>query len=105
MQGFFRRVKAGEKPGFPRVKPRHEFFTLCYPAMYLDTAQGNTIILPTGGKGRNKTYPNIGAHLTEEPPAHFHEVAVSRDARGNYYLSFVYDDSEQSVCALGKNVL
>src|SRR5689334_24356425 len=24
MQGFFRCVKAGEKPGFPRVKPRHQ---------------------------------------------------------------------------------
>src|SRR5215469_15172532 len=31
MQAFFRRVKAGETPGFPRVRPRHQFFTLCYP--------------------------------------------------------------------------
>jgi putative transposase len=29
MQAFFRRVKAGETPGFPRVRPRHLFFTLC----------------------------------------------------------------------------
>jgi putative transposase len=95
MQAFFRRVKAGEKkPGFPRFKPRHEFFTLCYPAMYLEI-QGNTIILPTGGKGHNKRFPNITAHLTEPPPEHFREVAVSRDARGNYYCSFVYDDAEQ----------
>ena len=35
------------------------------------------------------------AHLTEEPPERFHEVAVSRDARGNYYCSFVYDDVKQ----------
>src|SRR5260370_31105270 len=95
MQAFFRRLEAGEKPGFPRVKPRHQFFTLCYPAMYLEV-QGNTIILPTGGGGNwgPKRYPNIVAHLTEEPPEHFHEVAVSRDARGNYYCSFVYDDPE-----------
>jgi putative transposase len=96
IQAFFRRLKAGEKPGFPRFKPRHQFFTLSYPAMYLDKIRGNTIILPTGGKGRKKVYPNILAHLTEEPPDHFHEVAVSRDARGNYYCSFVYDDEEQS---------
>src|SRR5260370_36587748 len=96
MQGFLRRVAAGEqKPGFPRVKPRHQFFTLCYPAMYLDKIEGNIIVLPTGGKGHNKRYPNIVAHLTEDPPAHFHEVAVSRDARGNYYCSFVYEDTEQ----------
>jgi putative transposase len=97
MQGFFRRVQAGEKPGFPRVKLRHQFFTLCYPAVYLEV-QDKTLILPTGG-GRNwgpKRYPNIVTHLTEEPSDHFHEVAVSRDARGNYYCSFVYDDGEQS---------
>ena len=96
MKDFFRRVQAGEKPGFPRVKPRHQFFTLCYPAMYLEV-QGSTIILPTGG-GHSwgpKRYENIRAHLTEEPPDHFHEVAVSRDARGNYYCSFVYDDAER----------
>ncbi len=97
MQAFFRRVAAGEKPGFPRVKPQHQFFTLCYPAMYLEV-QGNTITLPTGGGGNwgPKRYPNIVAHLTEDPPEHFHEVAVSRDARGNYYCSFVYDDAEQN---------
>src|SRR5437763_11119855 len=27
MRGFFRRVAAGENPSFPRVKPRHQFFT------------------------------------------------------------------------------
>jgi len=96
MQAFFRRVKAGEKPGFPRFKPRHQFFTLCYPAMYLGV-QDKMIILSTGGGGNwgPKRYQNIVAHLTEEPPEHFHEVAVSRDARGNYYCSFVYDDAEQ----------
>jgi|SRR5579859_6949025 len=103
MQGFYRRLQAGEKPGFPRVKPRHQFFTLCYPAMYLEV-QGDTIILPTGGGGNwgPKRYENIRALLTEEPPEHFHEVAVSRDARGNYYCSFVYDDVEQSEENKGK---
>src|SRR6266852_2098102 len=87
MDAFFRRVQAGEKPGFPRVRPRHCFFTLIYPAMYL-TIEGNKLILPTGGKGRNKQYPNIRAALTEMPPEGFREVAISRDARGNHYASF-----------------
>jgi putative transposase len=96
IQGFFRRLAAGEKPGFPRFKPRHQFFTLCYPAMYLEV-KDKAIMLPTGGGGNwgPKRYQNIVAHLTEEPPENFHEVAVSRDARGNYYCSFVYDDAEQ----------
>jgi putative transposase len=87
MSAFFRRVKEGEKPGFPRVRPRHCFFTLCYPASYIQI-EGDRLILPTGGKGRNKQYPNVIAHLTEEPPQHFKEVAISRDGRGDYYASF-----------------
>jgi putative transposase len=96
MQAFFRRGATGEKPGYPRCKPRHQFFTLCYPSMYL-IVQGESIILPTGGGGNwgPKRYRNIVAHLTEEPPEHFHEVAVSRDARGSYYCSLVYDAAEQ----------
>jgi len=64
--------------------------------MYLEV-QGKTITLPTGGGGNwgPKHYPNTVAHLTEDPPEHFHEVAVSRDARGNYYCSFDFDDAEQ----------
>jgi putative transposase len=94
MDAFFRRVQAGEKPGFPRVRPRHCFFTLIYPAMYL-TIERNKLILPTGGKGKNKQYPNIRAALTETPPAGFREVAISRDARGNYYASFSSCEQEE----------
>ncbi len=95
MKAFYRRVKAGEPPGFPRVRPRHCFFTLCYPAMYIKV-QGNTLILPTGGGGRHglKRFPDIMARLTETPPEHYKEVAISRDARGSYYASFVSERSE-----------
>lgn len=94
MQAFFRRCKPGETPGFPRVRPRHNFFTLCYPAMYTKVA-GKTLILPTGGKDKHKVYPNIEARLTEIPPAGYREVAISRDARGNYSASFSYTKGEQ----------
>ncbi len=93
MQAFFRRLANGETPGFPRVRPRHWFFTLCYPAMYLKV-QGKRLILPTGGKGKHKQYPNIQAVLTETPPEDFREVAISRDVRGNYYASFSYQTQE-----------
>src|SRR5437763_15130935 len=93
MAAFFRRVKAGEKPGFPRVRPRHCFFTLCYPAMYL-TIENGVLILPTGGRGKHKKYPDVQARLTEEAPVAFGEVAISRDARGNYYASLPRDSRE-----------
>jgi putative transposase len=91
MSAFFRRVKAGETPGFPRVRPRHTFFTLCYPAMYV-RLEGDRLRLPTCGGGATgipKRYPNIVARLIEPAPATYREVAISRDARGNYYACFV----------------
>lgn len=89
MSAFFRRVKSSETPGFPRLRPRHCFFTLCYPAMYVKI-KGDKLILPTGGGGKHgpKKCPNVVARLTEAPPKHFKEVAISRDARGHYYASF-----------------
>ncbi len=93
MQAFFRRVQNGETPGFPRVRPRHCFFTLVYPAMYLKL-EGDKLILPTAGKGNHKRFPTIVAQLTETPPASFKEVAISRDGRGDYYASFPYQVEE-----------
>ena len=93
MQAFFRRLKQGEKPGFPRVRPRHCFFTLCYPAMYIQI-EDRSIILPTGGRGANKRYLTIVAKLTEDVPTNYREVAISRDAHGRYYASFVFERSE-----------
>jgi putative transposase len=96
MDGFFKRCQAGEKPGFPRVRPRHSFFTLCYPGSYL-SVENNVLILPTGGRGKHKLYPDVRARLTEEAPAAFGEVAISRDGRGNYYASFSTQCQEQAV--------
>src|SRR5215469_5090845 len=92
MQAFFKRVAAGEKPGFPRVRPRHQFFTLCYPAMYI-AVEGKTVLLPTGGgRGKkDKPYPTIRADLTEPVLPGYKEVAISRDAGGHYHASFVYE--------------
>src|SRR5215469_2494138 len=95
MQAFFKRVAKGEKPGFPRVRPRHQFFTLCYPAMYIKV-EGKTLQLPTGGgRGKkDKPYPTIAAQLTEDVPAGYKELPISRDARGHYHASFVYQVAE-----------
>jgi putative transposase len=98
MAAFFRRVKAGgeEPPGFPRVRPRPGFFTLCYPAMYV-RVEGDRLFLPTGGGGKTsipKRYPSTVARLSEPAPTAYREVAISRDARGNYYASFVAEEPD-----------
>jgi IS605 OrfB family transposase len=97
MSAFFRHVQAGETPGFPRVRPRHAFFTLCYPSMYVKV-EGVRLYLPTGGGGNwgPKQYPNIVAQLTEPAPVKFREVAISRDARGHYYASFITEQPDAS---------
>ena len=100
MTAFFRRCKAGEKAGFPRVRSRHDFFTLVYPAMYINV-QSDRLILPTGGKGPKKRFPNIVARLTEQAPPSFREVAISRDAGGHYYASFVSEQAEQPATTTG----
>jgi len=94
MKDFFRRVKEGSTPGFPRVRPRHNFFTLVYPAMYIQINKKGIIRLPTGGKGKKKQYADVYARLTEEAPVGWREVAISRDARGNYYASFPVEVEE-----------
>jgi putative transposase len=69
MQAFFRRVAAGEQPGFPRVRPRHQFFSRCSPAMYVQV-EGQIVLLPTGG-GRGKKHkpsPSIRAERSEAVP-------------------------------------
>ena len=58
--------------------------------------EGTTALLPTGGgRGkRDKPYPTIRAELTESVPSGYIEVAISRDARGHYHASFVYETQE-----------
>jgi putative transposase len=61
--------------------------------------EGDRLTLPTGGGGKSgiaKRFPNIVARLTEPAPANFREVAISRDARGNYYASFVAEEPDES---------
>src|SRR6266702_2466593 len=58
-------------------------------------------ILPTGGNGKHKRFATIVAQLTEEAPTSFREVAISRDARGNYFVSFVSQQPEQSFTDTG----
>ena len=100
MKAFFRRVKNGEKPGFPRVRPRHCFFTLIYPAMYIKV-EGLSVTFPTGGRGKHKRYPDVVAKLTEEAPIGYRDVAVSRDGQGHYHVSFVHDEPEETCRAEG----
>ena len=56
MKAFFRRVKAGETPGFPRFHSRQEFFTLCYPAMYIKV-EGTSFFCQRAARVKANAFP------------------------------------------------
>jgi putative transposase len=63
--------------------------------MYIQV-EGLSLRLPTGGKGKNKRFPDVVAKLTEEAPTGYKDVAISRDGQGHYYASFVHDEPEET---------
>src|SRR5262245_10302340 len=94
MQAFFRRVAAGETPGFP---PGAAPAPVLHPLLALRprlSFEGKQLILPTGGQEPHKRVPNILATLAEVPPGGFREVAISREARGHSGASFVDEAPE-----------
>jgi putative transposase len=64
--------------------------------MYIQV-EGDRLLLPTGGGNKTsvaKRFPTIVARLTEPAPCSYREVAISRDARGHYYASFVAEQPD-----------
>jgi len=80
-QAFFRRVKAGEKPGYPRFKGKGWYDSLTYPqygnGVKLD---GDRLTLSKIGTVRVKLHrPIVGTIKT---------VTICRDSVGNWYACF-----------------
>lgn len=88
-RNFFRRLKQGEKPGFPRFKSKHKSkksFTLTQGQRieYTD----NAIILPKIGHVRlDKT--NFNPPLND---ALLKRCTISQSKSGNYYISILFSD-------------
>ena len=80
-QAFFRRVKAGETPGYPRFKGKGWYDSVTYP-QYGNGAflEGNTLTLSKVGAVRIK--------LHRPPKGTIKTVTIRRDAVGNWYACF-----------------
>lgn len=87
-QAFFRRVKIGETPGFPRFRGKDYFYTLVYPAMYIRRINDNTFIIPTA-RGQE----DITAKTDEEIPIAFKEVCVIRN-KNTRFATFTFEINE-----------
>jgi putative transposase len=88
-QAFFRRVKSGDKPGFPRFKGKDRFHSITFPTY------GNGIKLKKG-----KLYiQNVGSvriNLHRDIKGTIKTVTVKRQ-NGRFYASFSCDDIPQNI--------
>lgn len=80
-QNFFRRVKQGEKPGFPRFKSKHHH-RQSYKSKCVGTnikVLDNAVQLPKLGK--------VKCRISKEVKGHILSATVSRNPSGKYYVS------------------
>jgi putative transposase len=86
-QAFFRRVRAGDAPGFPRFKPRRAFRSLTWPqygngARVVEVGQRNGRVA-LQGIGRVK----FRAHRPLPENAKLGQVTVAQAASGRWWLT------------------
>lgn len=77
-QGFFRRVRAGQKPGYPRFRGKGRYDSLTYP-QYGNGAQLKGDRLALGKVGR------VRIKLHRPPAGTVKMVTIRRDGLGNWY--------------------
>jgi len=78
-QAFFRRCKAGEKPGFPRFRGMHRYNSVCYPQSGFSLT-GKELKLSKIGSIRIKMHRPIEGEIKT--------CTLRRNASGNWDVSF-----------------
>lgn len=99
-QHFFRRVKAGQKPGYPKFKSRYSRQSVRYT---LDQRQ----IERTYSAGEFLKLPKLGAvnvRWSQVPAGTPKMATVSRDTTGRYFVSFACEVEIQPMALTGKTV-
>jgi len=88
-RAFFRRVKAGEKPGFPRFKGRGRYRTFTFK----DAANHNGVRLMAGGKRVKLTgIGNVKIKLHRPIEGTIKQASVSLGGDGHWYIAFACVD-------------
>jgi putative transposase len=87
-QAFFRRVKAGEKPGFPRFKGRGRYRSF----VFKDAANGNGAKLASGGKRlRLSSIGNVKIKMHRPVEGRVKTIGVTLDGDGHWYAAIACD--------------
>ncbi len=88
-RAFFRRVKAGQTPGYPRFKSRSRYGSLTYPQFGFGIdAQGKLFLAKIGHLKLVMHRPSKGIVKT---------ATISRSATGKWYVSFSCDEVEPDI--------
>ncbi len=87
-QAFFRRVKANEKPGFPRFKPSSRYDSFKYPQV--SNGRGAKIILG-GKKVRLSGIGDVKVKLHRPVEGVAKQAIISKDGDGHWYVDFLCD--------------
>lgn len=87
-RAFFRRVKAGEAPGFPRFKGRGQYNTFTFK----DPKHNNGVRLVSGGKRVRLTgIGNVKVRIHRPYQGTVKQVSVTLASDGHWYIAFVCD--------------
>lgn len=88
-RAFFRRVKAGKAPGFPRFKGRGQYHTFTFK----DAANDRGAKLVSGGKRvRLAGIGNVKVRLHRPYQGTVKQVSVTLASDGHWYIAFVCDN-------------
>jgi putative transposase len=88
-RAFFRRVKAGEKPGYPRFKKRGRYRTFTFK----DAVNHNGVRLIAGGKRVKLTgIGNVKIKLHRPIEGRTKQASVTLSGDGHWYICFICDD-------------
>lgn len=93
---FFLRLKAGEKPGFPRFKGESRYHSFTYP-------QPQENMIPVNGKLYLPKIGRVKIKLHREIPGKIKTVTITRK-NGKYYACFAVEADTGSLPATGKQV-
>ena len=87
-QAFFRRVKAGEKPGYPRFKPSKRYHSFTYPQVQT----GGAKLILSGKKVRLSGIGDVKVKLHRPLEGVAKQATISLAGDGHWYIAFVCDE-------------
>lgn len=100
-QAFFRRVKAGQTPGYPRFKGRDRYTTFTFK----DAGKGNGAAVVAGGKRlRLSGIGNVKMKAHREMEGTLKTVGVTRDGDGHWYALLTREVPTKPLPATGRTV-